>query len=67
MDHVLNLLTDRRQILAGQKCYFCWILTGENLMRQNSAHQILMRRILMCQILTPQILTGERQLIREAF
>ncbi|ERK18592.1 hypothetical protein L579_1916 [Pantoea sp. AS-PWVM4] len=66
MDHVLNLLTDRRQILAGENLCFCRILVHQILMRQKLMHRILTRQILMCQILMRQILTGEAQQLRAA-
>ena len=57
MDHILKLLIDRPQELAGQNPYFCSILKEQNLMQQ-----ILMGQILMRQVLTRQILLVEKAL-----
>ncbi|OHT35499.1 hypothetical protein BGV46_08095 [Serratia marcescens] len=57
MDLVLNLLTDRLQILEGQNARFGWILMG----------QILRHQILIPQILRHQILEGENLQQPEAF
>ena len=46
MDHVLNLMTDRPQILAGEKSIYPWILTV----------QILMGQILNVQILAVELM-----------
>ncbi len=65
MDHVLNLLTDRRQILAGETPDSCQIPTGQNLRVIIGSIRFYKSdfdvSVLMQQILMRQNLAGEHR------